>query len=219
MKTITHPYRATIFRTEHDPKISVGLQRFRKQLFIDRLGWMLREQDGREIDEFDTDAAVYCALTCDNEIVGGFRALNTLDPYLAYEIFPELASVRPYPRRADAWEISRFGVLASSDQLFRARLLYALMFRFAYARGATVLVAIADEAYERYLTRLGILTSRYGPPDQIGVNARGEPLRALAGEIPLLDQQGRGFQALLSLSRQLEVDDADLVSGSQRISA
>jgi len=219
MRTQSFSYRAIFCRSSHAPDIVSALQRFRKKLFVDRLGWQLDTPNGLEQDQFDTVDACHCALYADNDIVGGFRALRTDGDYLVREVFPHLATLRPYPSRAEVWEISRFGILASHDQAYLARLLYSLMFRFAFSRGATALVALADLTYERYLTRIGIRTRRYGPPQIIGADRHGRLLRGVVGEIPLAEQRGPKFDQLLSLARALDVRDETSVRGSDRISA
>lgn len=211
---------SAIFCTSQQrPEIVDLIYQFRKSLFVDALGWTLDVQDGRECDQFDTPAAVHCALMHDDAVIGGFRAIRTDNDYLARSVFPQLAAVRGYPQRPDIWEISRFGLLPGVDQHELAKLNYSLMFRFAQLRQATALVALVDLTYERFLKLLGIRTRRYGPPQIIGNNARGEDLWGVAGEIPLAEQQGSRFQRLLALAKQVEIEDEALVFGRTRVSA
>src|SRR5690349_5062276 len=157
-------FRAIWCTEEQNPSVVDALQQFRKGLFVDRLGWDLKVDNGRERDQFDTDAAVHCALFEGLRLIGGFRAIRTDHEYLAQAIFPDLASLKPYPRQRNAWEISRFGILADGGGIDAAMINYALMFRFAHTRQATTLVAVADLQHERLLARVGIRTRRYGPP-------------------------------------------------------
>ena len=133
-------------------------------------------------------------------------------------MFPQLATGR-FPSDPDAWEISRFGVVTATAPAYVARLNYALMFRFAELRGAEALVALADLTYERFLSRMGIRTRRYGPPQVIGRDRDGRPLTALAGEIPLDLAENPGLTKFLDLGRQLEIHDATYVLGRARIPA
>ncbi len=219
MGTDRRSYRAVFCRAKDNPQTVYALQRFRKMLFVDELGWDLKTFADREIDQFDTDAAIHCALLDGNEVIGGFRALPTTSAYLVKDVFPQLATLRAYPSRADVWEISRFGVAPCTERLHLARLLYSLMFRFGYSRQSYALVALADLTYERFLTRLGIRTRRYGPPQVIGTDRAGRLLTAVAGEIPLQDQSGEKFRKLLSLASMVDVQDDTIVRGSERISA
>lgn len=200
-------------------KLLRSLLIFRKRLFVDDLKWNLTTRGCFEIDQFDTENANYCALFDDGEIVGGFRAIRTDCPYLANTIFPGLATQRPYPVRPDVWEISRFGVLSQHNRLKLARINYALMFNFAIDRGASALVAVADLTYERYLAHIGIQSRRYGPPQTIGTDRQGRPMRVVAGEIRLNEQPSNKFMALLKSTKDMDVKDETLVRRPESISA
>jgi N-acyl-L-homoserine lactone synthetase len=219
MKTRESRVRAVFCRADDEPEVVTDLQRLRKRLFVDHLGWTLATWTDREVDDFDRADTRYCALYQDDVLVGGFRAIRTDREYLAQKVFPQLASVRDYPRRRDVWEISRFGVAPESSSEQLARLNYGLMFRFAHDRQATALVAIADLVHERYLRAIGIRTRRYGPPQVIGNDVFGRDLICVAGEIPLGDQQGGRMRPLLSSTNSIEVHDATLVRRSTAISA
>jgi acyl homoserine lactone synthase len=176
-------------------------------------------QGNRERDQFDTGSAVHCALFRNGKIIAGFRAIRTDQPYLAKSIFPQLATIAPYPQRHDVWEISRFGVLPLEAGSITAQILYSLMFRFAHCRHANALVALADLRHERFLTQIGIRTRRYGLPQTVCADEDGTPLLAVAGDIPLANQRGRRFEALLKLVDNVEIDDETLVLRSDRLSA
>jgi N-acyl-L-homoserine lactone synthetase len=208
----------TFARIPEAPEIIAAFSRFRKELFVDKFGWQLPTMDGSEQDEFDTPNAEYAVMIGDDRVVGGFRAIRTDHEYLGRKIFPQLASMRLYPRRKDIWEISRFGVLADAGSPDLALINYSLMFRFASRRQASALVAIADPVYERYLRTMGIRTRRYGPPQRIGFDRRGRELCCVAGEIPIADQAPERLADLLQLTAHLEIDDA-VVQGPQAISA
>lgn len=210
---------ATFGRHADHPERVDKFYKFRYGLFVKSLGWQLQARNGREIDQFDHDFAEYCVVSENADIIAGFRAIRTDHDYLAAQEFPHLATIRAYPRRADVWEISRFGIaphLAGTDL---ASINYGLMLRFARQRGATALVALADLIYERYLRTLGIRTRRYGPPQVIGTDAFGRKLRCVAGEIPLADQAPGRVQRLIAFTEQLELDDAALVFGRRVLSA
>lgn len=200
-----------------NPQKVAAFGQLRKRLFVDKLGWKLSTRADVEWDEFDGGDAEYCVVSYKDTIVGGFRAIRTDRDYLAASVFPQLASLRAYPRQRDKWEISRFGILADEGSHELALLNYSLMFRFARTRGATALVALADLLYERYLRTLGIRTRRFGPPKSIGIDTRGRELVCVAGEIPLTEQPPERLAALLDLSSDVEIDDA--VSRPQAVSA
>lgn len=193
--------------------------RFRKELFVDALGWPLNVSNGMETDQFDNKDAVYCTLRSGPKVVGGFRAIRTDQPYLAKAVFPELASSQNYPQRPDIWEISRFGIRPDRQSIRLAMLNYAAMFRFAFDRQASALVALADPTYERYLALHGVITKRYGPPRIIEHDNHGRPVHAVAGEIPLAEQSGEKFDALAQVAMNMDMRDETLFQRPEKISA
>ena len=192
---------------------------FRKRLFVDELGWRLSVVAGREIDQFDRDDANYCILRQNGQIVAGFRAIRTDFPYLAQQIFPQLATLKPYPKRPDFWEISRFGAFAGPGNRRPAVLIYALMFRFAIQRQLRSLVAVVDVTHERLLSRLNIKTQRYGPPAIVGTDTGGRKLVCVAGEIPVWRQFDSTIQFFGRQLSTVEIVDETLVQRHTSLSA
>jgi acyl homoserine lactone synthase len=210
--------RAVFFNRFSERNLFDSVARFRKQLFVDICGWDVTHSDEFEIDEFDQAGTVYCALLAGTEVVGTFRVNRTDGPYLAADVFSELAEFQPYPRCSDCWEVSRFGVLPRvAPNLARDN--YALMFRFASAVGANELVAMADLTYERYLSVLGVRTRRFGLPRVIGVDRFGHDLWSVAGAIPIREQHGHRFARLIEIANQMEISDVGDVLGPARLSA
>ena len=202
-----------------NPAIVQSLYRFRKHLFVDILRWDLPAgEQPEERDQFDRVDTVHVALFQGRELIGCFRAIRTDRAYLTQSLFPHLAEFQSFPKTADAWEISRFGVTPGSGML-AARINYAIMFRFAQMVHARALVALVDLTYERFLGRLGIVTRRYGPPQSIGLDLDGREMRVVAGEIPISEQRSERFQALLNLSKHMEIIDETRVFGRDRLSA
>ncbi len=196
------------------------LRLFRKRLFVDELGWDLKLVGEEERDEFDTDDALHCALFEGHKVVGGFRLTPTDRPYLSRDIFPQLATVRPFPVRADMAEISRLGVVGEGTERFRRALaVYGLMMEVARAGRFVSLVAVADLTYERFLRRIGIATHRYGPPGCVGTDRFGRTLHAVAGEIPLGEQPAQTLARLRASLQDVEIHDVASVFGPQRLSA
>ncbi len=218
---MSHPfdrYHALITKEEHHPTHVRGMLRLRKRLFVDQCGWKLTTTGDVERDQFDAWYTEHCLLFCDQELVGGFRAIRTDYPYLTQSVFPQLA-VRRFPNRRNVWEISRFGVLPVAAEARASRLNYALMFRFAELRDAESLIAMADLSYERFLQRMDIRTRRFGPPQVIGADVNGRPLTAVAGEIPINEADNPGLRKFFDLGRQLEISDATHVLGRSSIPA
>jgi len=208
---------AIIFHEQNNLEMAAGFFRFRKALFVDECGWNLPVSSNAETDQFDTFDAVYCVLLAEDEVVGGFRAIRCDKPYLAREVFPHLATMRPYPERADYWEISRFGVHRHHRKY--GVVLYAAMFHFAETRRAKALVAVADLGHERLLSKIGIRTRRYGPPITLGDHQMTEPIQIVAGEIPLAEQDRTRLQFLRNCAESMEIRDDTLVWRPARVSA
>jgi N-acyl-L-homoserine lactone synthetase len=178
---------------------------------------MLAVENGCERDEFDTEDAIYCALSAEGQIIGCFRAISCDRPYLAHTIFSHMASNRSFPKSADYVEISRFGVLAAHRQA--STVLYSLMVRFALARNAAALVALAELSHERLLNRIGLSTSRYGDVQIVGFHDDGRWILAVAGEIPISRKPTPAVKALLELTQSMEIIDEASVFGRERLSA
>ncbi len=211
------PYTAAFFSAATRPDLVEILFELRHALFVRELGWSLPAVRGRERDQFDTDDAIYCGLYIAGEMVGCFRAIGCERPYLAQTIFPHMATYRPYPANAGYVEISRFGVLTAHRQA--SVVLYSLLIRFALARSAVALVALAELSHERLLKRIGLTTSRYGNVQIVGFRDDGAWILAVAGEIPIPQEPSSAFRALLSLTQFMEISDASSIFGCERLSA
>jgi N-acyl-L-homoserine lactone synthetase len=161
-----------------------------------------------EFDEFDADYAEYALILDTNgEVLGGFRATCTLHPYLTERHFGHLAILRQCPKRADAYEISRFGVLPGTDALSLGLLNYALLLEFARRRRANSLIALSDLRHERLLRTIGIRTRRYGPPGVVGQDIDGRDIVAVVGEISMTDQLPEVTSKLKSILEHVEIID------------
>lgn len=215
-KTSLHAY---VFRGFDDSDTKEAVGRFRKGLFVDYLGWSLGVVGQQEIDQFDLPNTVYATLSADGHMLGSFRAIRADQPYLAERVFPDLATTRPYPKRPNVWEISRFGVMPGPDGRAVADALYALMFQFALMRRAKALVAITDLFHERQLSRRGIRTRRYGKPKAFGLDSRNRPMILVAGEIPVESQNESNLRDLLSTLNGVTINDQTLVFGRASIPA
>lgn len=219
MKYSHNRYRATIFEGWQFPEAVRAQQYFRKQLFVDELGWRLNHQEGFEYDEFDTDRAVYCSLFLGEKIVGCWRAIRASEEYLGIKHFPQLASRRPYPTRPDFWEMSRLGVVGHPQQLLSAQYLYSTMFYFARTRSAYAVGGVVTPGHNRAVVMNGVKTRSYGSPQVVGDDQRGRPIRVFFGEIVMTEQGGERFEELINSIRDVELRDEALVRGRRPISA
>lgn len=86
--------------------------RIRHHIYVGERGWEpLRRPDGREVDQFDTDDAVYLLDLDQGSVIGGTRLVPTLKPHLMADVFPFLANVEGLQRGADIVEWTRIFVV------------------------------------------------------------------------------------------------------------
>ena len=82
--------------------------RFRHEQFVEKLRWdSLRQEDGREIDQFDHDEAIHLPLLHDERIVGYSRLLPTTRPHLLSDVYPEIMGGAAWPRGERVYEWTR----------------------------------------------------------------------------------------------------------------
>jgi acyl-homoserine lactone synthase len=85
--------------------------RLRYEIYVKERGWKALERpDGRDIDQFDTDAATYLFALEGQRLVGGLRVVPTMQPTLMGDVFPQLALRGPI-RRHDVAELTRIFVI------------------------------------------------------------------------------------------------------------
>jgi N-acyl-L-homoserine lactone synthetase len=212
-------YHATIFEAWQFPDAALDFQRFRKRLFVDQLGWALTCKRGIERDEFDTPNVIYGLIFSTSGIVGGWRAIRTTEEYLGRKLFPQLATLRPYPNQADVWEISRLGVMPGPDRQHAARCTYALMVQFAQTRRATALVGVVDVTHGRNIRVAGIKLRRRGIPELVATDRKGHPIIAYVAELRPGDQCGAHFHRLMGHLNGMEIKDEAYLRGPRRVSA
>lgn len=210
-------YRAVFFSAATRPDLTQCIFRLRHALFVREQGWSLAVERDLERDEFDTNDATYCGLLRDGQMIGCFRAISCDRPYLSRKTFSHMATRRSFPSTANCVEISRFGVLAAYRQ--SSTLLYSLLIRFALARNAMALVALAELSHERLLNRLGLSTSRYGDVQIVGFREDGRWILAVAGEIRIPQRLSPAIGALLQLTHAMEIVDEASIFGRERLSA
>lgn len=175
---------------ELPPALEAALATYRHKIFIERLGWQLAVDDGKERDQFDHPETLYVMTRLpDDTICGCARLLPTTEPYLLSEVFPHLLSGAPVPHSRDVWELSRFAAAtidpdSSVDAAVNTRCLLAAAVKVASEHGARRLITVSPLGIERLLHRMGVHAHRAGPP----MLADGKPIFACWIEI---DEQTR----------------------------
>lgn len=86
--------------------------RLRHDIYVKRRGWSALERaDGRDIDQFDTDATVYLlAIDEMGNVCGGLRLNPTTGPHLIRDIFPHTVSGE-IPTGEQIYEFTRWFVV------------------------------------------------------------------------------------------------------------
>ena len=135
--------------------------RLRHAVFSERLKWTSLTPDGRERDIYDRLNPVY--LICRDpggEVIGCWRLLPTVGPYMLKDIFAHLLHGAPAPEAEDVWEISRFAIdpslrdyvsLGAVGTVVGQMLLE--LFTFAENYGIRQVVAASDIRFDRILRR------------------------------------------------------------------
>ena len=118
--------------------------RLRHQIFVGERGWEdLRRGDGRDIDRYDDEHAVYLLAIDRDRVVGGQRLYPTLLPHMISEVFPHLAS-RGIPRAPTVFEWTRYFVVRERRMGRTDCRLLAGLQEFCLAEGITEVTAVVE---------------------------------------------------------------------------
>jgi acyl-homoserine lactone synthase len=81
---------------------------FRHRHFVERFGWeAIRQPDGREIDDFDHDAAIHLPLLLNGKVMGYSRLLPTDRPHLLSDVYPEMMGGGQWSQGPTVYEWTR----------------------------------------------------------------------------------------------------------------
>lgn len=158
------------------PTLMAGMARYRHNVFVKKLGWELKCQDGLEYDEFDRDDTIYLvAQDQSGDVVGTARLLPTTRPYLLNSVFPEMWDRGELPNAPEVWELSRFsasdhfriGAPCSQRSCDLAIDLFRRTAGEAKKQSATSMVMLTRVGVERLLWNIGVQCERAGPAQVI----------------------------------------------------
>jgi acyl homoserine lactone synthase len=163
------------------------MHRLRYRVFKERLGWEVKTSGDRELDEYDTEKAIYFLGYDENERLSGtWRLLPTTGPYMLKDTFPSLLEGRAAPANAVIWETSRFAVERCSESpgydvanatnlnLITFELFLGLV-EYCVEVGIEQIYTVYDLRIARILPRIGCKPFWQSRPAKIGVTT------ALAG--------------------------------------
>ena len=150
------------------------LFRRRKAVFVDELGWQLSvTPDGREIDQYDDDRAIYgIGFDIDGRVSMAGRYRPTSDRSMLVDVFPNALADGPDGLNApDVWEFSRGFCLETGGRAHNRRRRAMLMLtplEVALARGVDSYVAFSEVRLLPLFISMGWRVKLLGDPVSYG---------------------------------------------------
>lgn len=146
------------------------MYRLRHRIYVKGRGWSaLAKPDGREIDQFDTDDAVYLlGLDEDGRVQSGVRLVPTTGPHLMRDVFPHALSWGRVPNDERIYEFTRYFLTQESgDREERRRAAgenLCALFEFGLARGLTHISLVCDTFFMPSMLECGFKVHPLGLP-------------------------------------------------------
>lgn len=146
----------------------------RAKVFSGRLGWEVPVLSGMEIDGYDAlDPAYMQIREPGGPLRGCWRLLPTEGPYMLKDSFPQLLEGQQAPSDPQVWELSRFALETDKENRYGFSEMtldaFAAVVRHGIENGITHYVTVTTTGMERLTRRAGVVTSRLGAPQQIGI--------------------------------------------------
>lgn len=144
--------------------------RIRYDIYVVERKWMaLDRPDRREVDQFDTDDAIYLLALEGDRVVGGTRFVPTLRPHLMSEVFPHLASVAGLQRGPDIVEWTRIFAVpskrGSDSKTFH--MVLAGMMEFCLDEGINFITVVMETWWLPRFLDLKLRARPLGLPEQV----------------------------------------------------
>lgn len=157
-----------------------SLFRLRHDVFVDERGWeRLRRPDGRDVDAYDDEHAIYLVALEGERVVGGQRLYPTLRPHMLSEVFPHLASRTGVIQSPDVYEWTRYFVVRERrGGRTDCRLLAALQ-AFCLDEGISRVTAVVEAWWLPRWHQVGFRSRPLGLPEIV----EGQPTLAAAIDI------------------------------------
>ena len=145
----------------------------RARVFRGRLGWEVPVLSGMEIDGYDALEPRYMLMRDDATLRGCWRLLPTEGPYMLKDSFPQLLDGQVAPSDPQIWELSRFaletdGVAGYGFSAMTMESIAAII-DDAHERGLSRYITVTTTAIERMLRRAGVVITRIGMPQAVGI--------------------------------------------------
>lgn len=158
--------------------------RLRHDIYVGERGWHnLARPDGREVDAFDTEDAVYLlGILPGKGVVAGSRLVPSVKPHLISDVFPQLAP-QGVPRANDIFEWTRIFVVPalrqSGSPCLAAGIVYCGIVEFCLRHDVRNLSIVCEPYWFDRLARLGWNPRPLGPP----ITHRGDTIIGLIVDI------------------------------------
>lgn len=161
-------------RREFKSKDLWEMHTLRAKVFSGRLGWEVPVMSGMEFDGYDAlDPAYMVMREPAGALLGCWRLLPTEGPYMLKDSFPQLLEGRAAPSDARIWELSRFALETDKENRYgfsdMTMQCFEAVIRYGIENGLTHYVTVTTTAMERLTRRAGVVTSRLGEPQRIGI--------------------------------------------------
>lgn len=153
-------------RAQH-PEYFDKLFRLRHQVFVQGRGWSLPCLQGKEMDQYDVDEAVYFFDMNDDGVIEGSIRLTPTDRYsLLADYFPHLVENGVSPRSKDIYEGTRYIVLPTDktragNRAAKARLLIGV-FEWCLSKKLAYLQTVADSGALSSYVEISLRTTPLG---------------------------------------------------------
>lgn len=124
--------------------------RIRHDIYVKQRDWTaLDRPDGREIDQFDTEAAVYLlGIDATGGVYSGVRLSPTMGPHLIGDMFSHVVTLGDVPRSDAIFEMTRYFVaghgLTREERRRKGGEVLCAMFEYGLARGLTQFSLLCD---------------------------------------------------------------------------
>ncbi|WP_209503550.1 MULTISPECIES: acyl-homoserine-lactone synthase [unclassified Ruegeria] len=188
----------------------------RARVFGGRLGWDVKIEDGKEIDEFDhLDPAYVIGLDDGGNVVAAVRALQTTGPHMLSDVFSAILCGEAPLRSATMWESTRFCV--DTQRLTRGKeknsVSYAtcelMIGSLEYAKNAGIqdIITVIDPVMDRVLKR-----SNCAPYDYVGETVPMGKVSALAALLDCTDERISGLREFAGIHENVFMDDEEALA-------
>ncbi len=208
----------------HHHSVLDEMFQLRARVFGDRLGWDVRIEDGREIDEFDAlDPAYVIGLDDAFNVVACVRALQTTGPHMLADVFADILQGEAPLRSATLWESTRFCV--DTERLAMvgrgpgsvSRATCELMvgsLEYARSNGITDIITVIDPVMNRVLKR-----SDNAPYDYVGATVQMGETKAMAALLDCTEERIARVRAFAGIEGPVFVDEGAMMAARLRQAA